>query len=159
MKKYNRILVVYYSRTGNTRAMAEMISAKLDSEIEELNDETNRDGILGYLKGGMDASRKKTTAIAKTKHNPADFDLVIIGTPVWAFTLTPAIRAYLETNSNSIKEAAFFCSMDGSGHERTFTAMETLLGKPPVAVIETDKKDRASGIEDKIHAFVEKIQA
>lgn len=89
MKKYNRTLVVYYSRTGNTRAMAEMISASLGSEIEELIDETNRDGILGYIKAGMDASRKKTTPIAEPKHNPADFDLVIVGTPVWHLRSLP----------------------------------------------------------------------
>lgn len=76
-----------------------------------------------------------------------------------AFTLAPAIRAYLETNAESVRNAAFFCSMDGSGDDRTFTALESLLGKPPIAVLSTDKKDRASGIEDKIRAFVERMQA
>jgi hypothetical protein len=59
----------------------------------------------------QDASRGKETQIAPTTKNPEDYDLLIIGTPVWAFTLTPAIRTYLRNNDLSGKKVALFFTL------------------------------------------------
>ena len=45
----------------------------------------NRAGIIGYLFAGRDAVRKKLTKLKPLKFNPTDYDLVIIGTPIWAY--------------------------------------------------------------------------
>jgi flavodoxin len=106
-------LVVYYTRTGNARFVAETIAAEIGADVEEVIDLKKRTGALGFLSGGSDARRGKETAIAPTKKSPAEYDLVIIGTPVWAGRPTPAILTYLKKHDFSDKKVAFFFTQGG----------------------------------------------
>lgn len=58
-EKSRNILVVYYSRTGATRKVAEYITKQLGADMEEIIDMKKRSGIWGFLIGGRDALRKK----------------------------------------------------------------------------------------------------
>ncbi|KKQ30010.1 MAG: Flavodoxin, FldA [Candidatus Shapirobacteria bacterium GW2011_GWF2_37_20] len=78
-----KTLVVFYSRTGNTRRMGELIAQKLHADIDEIIDQKSRSGIIGWILSGRDAMKEYLTKITFTK-NPADYDLVIVGTPIWA---------------------------------------------------------------------------
>ena len=106
-------LVVYYSRTGNARFVAETIAAEVGADIEEVVDLKKRSGVLGYLSGGSDARRGKETEIAPTTKLPAIYDLIIVGTPVWAGRPTPAILTYLKKNDLSEKKVALFFTQGG----------------------------------------------
>ena len=106
-------LVVYYSRSGNARWVAQTIAAELGSDVEEVVDLKNRGGILGFLSGGFDAMRGKETKIGETKKSPADYDLVVVGTPVWGSRPTPAIRTYLRRNDFSGLKVALFFAQGG----------------------------------------------
>ena len=44
-----KVLVVYYSRTGNTKFVAEAIAQSLEADIEEIKDGKNRMGVFGFL--------------------------------------------------------------------------------------------------------------
>jgi flavodoxin len=103
-----KTLVVYYTRTGNSKFAAEIIAAELVADIEEVVDLKNRQGKLAYMSCGRDAMSGKETEIAPTKRNPADYDLVIISQPVWAWSPTPAIRTYVNKNDLSGKKVALF---------------------------------------------------
>ena len=46
-------LVVYYSRTGNTKVVAEKIANQLNADISEIIDRKNRKGRLVFLTGGL----------------------------------------------------------------------------------------------------------
>jgi flavodoxin len=106
-------LVVYYTRTGNARFAAETIAAEIGSDVEEIMDMKKRSGAMGYLSGGSDARRGKETEIAPTNKSPADYDLIIVGTPVWASRPTPAITTYLKKNNLSSKKVALFFTQGG----------------------------------------------
>ncbi len=103
-----KTLVVYYTRTGNSKFAAETIAAELGADIEEVVDLKNRQGKLAYMSCGRDAMNGKETEIAETKRNPADYDLIVIAQPVWAWSPTPAIRTYLSRNNLSGKKVALF---------------------------------------------------
>jgi flavodoxin len=103
-----KTLVVYYTRTGNAKFVAETVAAELGADIEEVIDMKKREGTLGWLSAGRDAMGQKETEIAQTKRTPANYDLVIIGQPVWARNPTPAIRTYLNKNDLSGKKVALF---------------------------------------------------
>ena len=106
-------LVVYYSRTGNARFAAETIAAEIGADIEEVIDQKKRNGPLGFLTGGSDARRGKETEISPTVKSPAEYDLIIVGTPVWASRPSPAIATYLKKNNLSGKKVAFFFTRGG----------------------------------------------
>jgi len=127
-----KALVVFYSRTGTTQKIAEAISKKLGCDIDEITDEKKREGPIGYFLSGRDAMLKKLTEI-KTARNPADYDLVIIGTPVWAHTMSSAVRTYILNNKDGFNKLAFFITMGSFGAESTAKEMEALSGKRPEA--------------------------
>lgn len=106
-------LVVYYTRTGNARFAAETIAAEIGADVEEIVDMKNRSGKLAYLTSGSDARRGKETEISSTKKSPADYDLLIVGTPVWASRPAPAVTTYLKKNNLAGKKVALFFTQGG----------------------------------------------
>jgi flavodoxin len=110
-----KTLVVYYTRTGNTKFAAETIAAEIGADIEEIVDLKKRQGRLAFLGNGKDAMQGKETQIAPTKRSPADYDLIVVGSPIWAGSPTPAIRTYLNKNDLSGKKVALFFSDSGLG--------------------------------------------
>lgn len=106
-------LVVYYSRTGNARFVAQTIAAEVGADVEEVIDLKKRSGIIGFLKSGRDARGGKITKIAPTTKSPVNYDLIILGTPIWAGRQSPAITTYLKENDLSGKKVAFFFAQGG----------------------------------------------
>jgi flavodoxin len=126
-----KIIVVYYTRTGTTKKVAEAIADYLKCEIEEIIDTKNRKGIFGWLRSGADATKERLAVIKDIKHNPASYDMVIMGTPVWGSNLTPAIRTYITQNKEKLKNVAFFCTAGGTG-EKALENLEIFIGRKPV---------------------------
>ena len=117
-------LVVFYSRTGSARFVAQTIAAEVGSDIEEIIDLKKRSGVLGFIIGGFDARRGKETKIAPTQKSPVDYDLIIVGTPIWAGRPTPAITTFLKKTDLSGKMVAVFFVQGGKkpqGIEQTKT--------------------------------------
>ena len=62
-----KTLVAYYSRSGNTRFVAQKIAEGLDADLCEIVDKKNRNGKWVFLTGGYSAFREKLTEIEVTK--------------------------------------------------------------------------------------------
>ena len=153
-----KVLVVYYSRTGTTRKVAEAVARKLDCDLEELVDTKKRSGALGLIGAGADAHRKKLTVLGELECDPAAYELVVVGTPVWAGTMTPAIRTYLTEHKEGLPQVAFFLTTGGSGVERTFEDMREVCAKEPVATLAlTAKQVRRQQFAQEIEGFVGRI--
>ena len=104
-------LIVYYSRTGNTKFIAQTIAAEIGADAEELVDKKKRTGLNGWLNAGKDARKESETEIAPTTKPLENYELIIVGTPIWASRATPAITTYLKKNDLSDKKvAAFFAN-------------------------------------------------
>ena len=112
MKDTMKILIMFYSRDGHTRKTAEMIANALKADMDQIIDKKSRKGLLGFLRAGYDATRGKPTDITFTK-DADEYDLIIIGTPVWNGRITPAVRTYLTKNKGKIKKCAFFVTCAG----------------------------------------------
>jgi flavodoxin len=120
-------LVVYYSRSGNSKFVAQKIAEKICADTEEVIDKKNRRGLIGFLKAGYDATQGKETAIEETRFLPINYDLIVIGTPIWNSRPTPAVRTYLRKNDLSSKKLAFFCTLDGNNSEKAILNLRKLL--------------------------------
>ena len=125
-------MVAYYSRSGNTKFVAEKIADKLNAETCEVIDKKNRKGKLIFLTGGYAALREKLTEIEVTK-TIDDYDFIIVGSPVWAGKIAPAIRTFLAKNDFSDKQVAFFVTMGGDKPEKALKNMKKAIApKIPV---------------------------
>jgi flavodoxin len=154
-------LVVYYSRTGNTKSVAEKIAEQLGAEIEEIIDKKKRSGALGFLFGGKDATMGNKTEIEETRKNPCDFDLIVVGTPVWSNSPTPAIRTYLSKHDLAEKKVAVFYTSEGSGNEKTISKIKGLISNGDLAEIlglSKPNKDKAD-TENKIIEWCSRLKS
>jgi|UniRef100_A0A7C3UQ88 flavodoxin len=140
-----RILVVFYSRTGTTKKVGEAIASELKCDWEEVFDTKERKGFFGYLSAGRDAWRERLTILQVIKKDPADYDLIIIGTPVWFFNISTPIRTYIFQYKERFKKIALFVTYRGSGGEGTLTKMADLCGKIPVATLAIREKEVKRG--------------
>jgi len=129
----SRFLIVYYSRSGTTRKVAEALAAALSCDIEEIVEPRGRAGPFGAMRSALEAILRRPAPIAATKLNPLSYDLVIVGTPVWAWSVSSPVRAFLAANKSRLPDVAFFCSLGNSGHESAFAQMRSLAGKTPRA--------------------------
>ena len=152
--KPKRVLVVYYSRTGTTREVARAIRDELGADVERIADRKRRRGVAGYLQAGFDALRQRSAVIGPMNTDPGDYDLVIVGTPIWNASVTPAVRAYLEANRERLRRVAFFCTASGVGRARVFRQMEAICGKAPLATLMVTADEVRDGDFAAVHAFV-----
>jgi len=128
-----KIAVVYYSLNGSCALIAQEIKARLDADLIRLHteDETTRKGrprsgfakffwAIGVMKGMKKAPLKPYTFA------PADYDLIIIGAPVWAGSPARPISSFLaETGITGKKIALFVCHGGGAG--KALEKFKTLL--------------------------------
>lgn len=142
-----KILVVFYSRTGTTGRIATALAAKLGGTVEEIREVRSRAGLLGYWRSVLEARRKSCPAIPPAKNDPASFDLVVIGTPVWGWSVSSPVRAYLTANKGRLPAVAFFCTLGGAGSQTAFAQMQDIVGKAPRATCAITARDLASGAE------------
>jgi|GEM_PF-134463 len=151
-------LLVYYSRTGTTKKVAEAISDLTNCDIEEITDEKDRSGILGFLNSGQESFRKKPASIKRMNKDPSKYDLVILGTPTWLGNISSPVRAYLVQKKDKIQNVAFFCTHAGRSYGKTLKEMGGIIGKSPVAKLHLRQKDVniGSGIGD-VKKFVDAL--
>jgi flavodoxin len=135
------VLTVYFSRTGFTRKIAEEIQARCGGDLEAIEDVRGRTGILGYLRSAREALKKDTIEIRPGKSRPKEFDLVILGTPVWASHMSSPMRAYLTAHKGEFKQVAFFCTLGGSGASNVFREMAALCEHEPAATLAVKDAD------------------
>ena len=149
-----KTLIVYYSRTKTTKKVAEALKEGLDADIEEIIDTKDRSGPIGYLSAGKDATLRRLTKIEDTKNDPADYGLVIIGTPTWSWNVSTPVRTYLKQMKDKFNRVAFFCTMGGSGYERVFKEMQAAIDKAPVATLTLLTKEVARDeFKEKLNKF------
>ena len=109
-------LVIFYSFEGNTKMIAETIANSADAEILELKPENEMKsrGFMKYFHGGKAAIMKN-----KPKLQPIDtafdkYDILFIGTPVWAWTYAPPLNTFFSEHSLSNLNIALFCCHGGA---------------------------------------------
>ena len=86
--------VYYFTRTGRSKKVAEELAERYDTKAQEIADDVDWQGPVGYLKAGYKAFRGEDLPARYNK--PAAKDELILVFPVWAGTFPPAVRGFLE---------------------------------------------------------------
>jgi flavodoxin len=128
MRYYLNTLVIYYSFEGNTRLIAETIAEAANADILELRvrDDIKPGAFMKYVWGGREVVWHKRPDLLPFEKDPAGYDLLFIGTPVWAWTFSPALRTLFSSVRLRGKKIALFCCHGGS-IGKTFERMSAQL--------------------------------
>ena len=93
-----KALIVFYSKTGSTRKVAETFARVFASKGWQV--ETEEIVPLTEMRAHQYKKDVKNLKLAEPSHNPSNFDLVIAGTPVWDYCPCPIVTAYLRQVEN-----------------------------------------------------------
>ena len=115
----SKVLVLYYSQTSNTKAVAQEIATRLDADIEEITLVEPYDTAFQATIDRCKADREKgiLPEINPLKSNVADYDWIFIGYPIWFGTYAPPIASMLEKVDLSDKKVVPFCTFGSGGLE------------------------------------------
>ncbi len=149
-----KTLIVYHSRSGYTRRIARVLAARLNADLEELHIVQPLDGPLGYLMCAVEAISGLAPALRPTRKDPAAYDLIVVGTPVWFWSLASPVRSWLEAHPLRRRRFAFFCTMGGSGAACVFSTMKQLAGAEPVATLALTDDGIDAAAHAKLDTFV-----
>jgi flavodoxin len=152
-----KILIVYYSRTGSTKKVAEALQTQLACDIEEIKTKKSYAGPVGFILAGKEASQRALPEIEPTEKNLANYDLVILGTPIWAWNISSPLRTYINKNKEKFSKVAVFCTMGGD-FGKAFEEIELICNKKLEAKIAIKTKDIVSGNLEVLETFVSDIK-
>lgn len=149
-----KIIVIYYSRTGHTRAVAEAIAVTCKAELEEICDVKNRNSFFGYFRSVREALKEQLTNIEPVDKILEEYDLAILGTPVWAGKVSSPMRTYISQHQGRFKRVAVFCTEGGSGGEKVIQQVTKLCESESVAsLIITDRDFKHNIFQNKVDEF------
>ena len=152
--------IVYYSMHGNVRYVSEKVAKELGADLIELVPvKAYPDkGAMQFIWGGSAVTFKKKPELEPYTFNTSDYDLVIIGTPVWASNFTPPLRTFFENNDLTGKKIAVIATSAGGDSSKCLEAVKIASKADSLAAVLslTDPKDKPSDENEKqIAAFIE----
>lgn len=145
-----KICIIYHSETGNTRHVAQHIAMAFDADLIEVLDTASYSWLTRFLVRCNMARGEEKTTIEPSSPDVSAYDLVVFGSPVWAFKPTPVIHAAIDELEGCMGKPAVAFSTHGGRPgqtDETFKKWIEARGMIPVAVtnihqnaIENDKK-------------------
>ena len=142
----HKVLVVYYSQTGNTKAVAQEIATKLGADMAEVEAVTPYDGDFEATIGRCMQEREAgiATEINPLTVNVADYDVIFVGAPVWFGVFAPPMLTFLNQVDLSGKKIVPFCTFGSGGLE---SSVKDFAKKQPNAEIMPGYGVRAARME------------
>ncbi|AEJ60320.1 hypothetical protein Spith_0033 [Spirochaeta thermophila DSM 6578] len=109
-------LIVYYSHTGTTHEIVEILRSNLSCDIERisLRHPLPPRGWRLYLLGGYQSIFRRRPPLNPLGKDPSLYDTVILGFPVWAGHLPSPMRSLLSSGTIHHRRCAIFCSYAGN---------------------------------------------
>jgi flavodoxin len=129
-----KILIAYFSRSGNTRTVAEQIHKTVGGDLFEIKTATpypeSYNAVLEQGKRELDANIRPP--LANVVSNMASYDIVFIGYPIWFGTTPPPIVSFLTVYDFSGKTVIPFCTSGSSSGDVSFQKVRDLIPKSAV---------------------------
>jgi hypothetical protein len=149
-----RILVLYYSRTGHTRTVAKALAAALGARLLEIACR-RYEGWTGPLAMAWDIFTRNRPAVTVPGLEDEDFDLTLVGGPVWAARPAPPVVSLLTTMGNRSALCLFLTCNGTSPQYPADDAMAELVAVSPGGVAATGIFKEATITSDALLAAVD----
>jgi flavodoxin len=123
----DKVLIVYLSRTNNTKAIAEMIHEKVGGTLVALELETpypeDYDAIVKQV---AEENESGFLPPLKTKVEVEKYDIIFLGFPTWGMQLPPPMKSFLHQYDLRGKTVIPFNTNAGYGIGSSFETVEEL---------------------------------
>ena len=123
-----KILVAYYSLTGKTEKVADAIAKASDGQIYRIqvakmypSDSKERRAVLE-----QEIEENYLPPLAATNINPENYDIIFLGSPVWANHISQPVKSFLAQYNLSGKHVIPFVTHSGGGRGQSFDDVASL---------------------------------
>ena len=137
--------VIYYSRSGITKKIAEKVQAKFGADMFFVEPEKAYGNMASaILRVIREKAGKKTPALKTEAMDFSAYDTVFVGFPVWAATMPDFFREYLGRADLAGKRVIPFVTAGNNGRESSLQALKELLpGSEITNYFYTSMKEKA----------------
>jgi len=153
--------IIYYSLDGNCALIAEEIKTALNADIISLHttDEKKRSGISKFF-WSFSLMVKKNPPLKPYTFDPSAYDLIIIGSPVWAAAPASPLKTFISQSKITGKKIALFvCHAGGMG--KVFEEFKTMFpGNDVIGEIDFNvpAKKNSEEIKQQIAQWIKRLQ-
>lgn len=114
-----KILIAYFSKTNNTRSVAEQIQASVGGDTFQIRTsvpypQDYRETTV-VARAELDENRRPELAETLPAAAMRDYDVIFVGYPIWWGTAPMAVFTFLEQFDFTGKIVIPFCTHEGSG--------------------------------------------
>ncbi|MDY4836133.1 MAG: flavodoxin [Frisingicoccus sp.] len=151
--------VVYFSGTGNTKAVAEVMAEKTEADIYEIiPSEEYTDVDLNYNDNNCRANKEQNDDTSRPEIRndlsaTCDYDAIYLGYPIWWGTVPRIIQTYIEQYDLSDVTIYTFCTSGSSGIERSIQDLQEWY--PDINIVSGKRFDGAD--ESDIQAWLDSL--
>lgn len=152
----SRILVLYYSQTGATKAVAEELQALLGADIEAVEVSQPYDGSYEETIKRCITEREELLIpkINPLKSNVSRYDTIFLGYPIWFGTYALPVNGLLEACDFDGKTVVPFCTFGSGGLENSSADLKAALPKANIAEGYGVRNARIGVMPDELKQFL-----
>jgi len=137
LDKTFKILVVFYSRTGNTSFLAHSIAMSIEADLLELKVD-GEDKFFKFFKKrylNLFSFFSKAPRLLPVNKKVKDYDLIFLGTPVWSGSYALPFLTFLKENKIKRKKIGLFCSYSNKMGKCLYKLKKRLKNNEIVGII------------------------
>lgn len=112
-----KVLVAYFSWSGNTKHIAEEINKYVDGDMFEIETAVEYPQDYNETAYGVAKKQHDENIFPELKDNGdvSGYDVIFVGTPAWWYTMAPAVKTFLKENDFEGKTIVPFVTHGGGG--------------------------------------------
>ena len=129
------VAIVFHSETGNTEGVAKHLASASGGELIPVRDCAGYNKITMYLLGAAKAHRKEQAQIEPAKIDVSRHSLIVLGSPVWAWSPTPAANAAIAALRGCEGKKGIVFATSGGKPGETLSMMREALTARGVDVV------------------------
>ncbi|MDF3888689.1 flavodoxin family protein [Cupriavidus basilensis] len=155
-----KVLIVYYSRTGTARQAAEELAAYSGWPLAEVSDQSSRVGLLGDARCVFDILLHRHVSYRYAGPALDECQRLVIVAPIWVGHLAAPMRSFLRDHLPLACETSVICVMARQGAFRAAEEVARLAAAPPSPVLALRQSEVASGAaQHDLRAFADQVEA
>lgn len=133
-----KILVAYFSASGTTAGAAKKLADAAGADLYEIKP------AVPYTKADLDWTNKSSRssvemndkssrpALADKSANIGDYDMILLGFPIWWYVSPTVINSFLESYDFSGRKIVLFATSGGSGFGKTVSGLKNSVAADTV---------------------------
>ena len=155
---YMSAIIIYYSLTGNTELLANLIAKETKADLYSLKPlkPYPDKGPFKMIIGGHDALTGKEPKLSEIP-DISKYDTIFLGSPIWAGTFSPPIKSFLKSVDMSGKNVLIFLTLMGKNSDGCIEKLKKEIKNCQIEntlTVSSPQKTDVNELLNKVRSFV-----